>query len=75
MTAKFIIVTDMREPVGVEEEIGTTAIINIDHIVKIAAMEPHIAKVVGYNSTISLSTGSFIAAKQTLAEVTQLINL
>jgi hypothetical protein len=71
MTAKFIIVTDMKEPVGVEEEIGTTTIVNVDHIVKIYAVEPHIAEVVGYNSTISLSTGTFIAAKQTLDEITQ----
>lgn len=73
MTAKFIIVTDMREPVGVEKEIGTTTIVNIDHIVKIYAVEPHIAEVVGYNSSISLSTGAFLVVKQTLDEITQLL--
>jgi hypothetical protein len=42
---KFLVLTDMREAVGVETVVGRKVVVNEDHIIKIAAMEPHIAEV------------------------------
>ena len=49
---KFIVVTDMREAVGVEEVVGRKVVIAVDHIVKIEAVEKHIAEHLNYSSTI-----------------------
>ena len=75
MTAKFIIITDMREPVGVEEIKGRSVILNVDHIVKIDNVEAHITEFLDYNCTILVSTGNHIYTKETLNEITQLLNL
>ena len=42
--SKFIEVTDMREPVGVEKIKGRCVLLNVDHIVSIDQLEPHITK-------------------------------
>jgi hypothetical protein len=43
----------MREAVGVETVVGRKVVVNEDHIIKIAAMEPHIEEVVNYSATVS----------------------
>ena len=66
---KFLVLTDMREAIGVEEIVGRTVIVNEDHIVKIAAMEPHIAEMVNYNATVSFVDGSYLCVKETQEEI------
>ena len=66
---KFLVLTDMREAVGVEEIVGRKVVINEDHIVKIAAMEPHIAEALNYSATVSFVDGSYICVKETQEEI------
>ena len=66
---KFLVLTDMREAVGVEEIVGRKVVVNEDHIVKIAAMEPHIAEMVDYNATVSFVDGSYMCVKETQEEI------
>ena len=66
---KFLVLTDMREPVGVETVVGCKVVVNEDHIVKIAAMEPHIAEIVGYSATVSFVDGSYICVAETQEEI------
>ena len=66
---KFIVVTDMREAVGVEEVVGRKVVIAVDHIVKIAAMEPHIAEHLNYSATVSFVDGSYMCVKETQEEI------
>lgn len=61
--SKFIEVTDMRDPVGVEEIKGRTVLLNIDHIVSIDQLEPHIAEEVGYNTFIQTTNGRHYVAE------------
>ena len=51
---KFLVLTDMREAVGVETVVGRKVVVNEDHIVKITANEPHIAEALNYSSTVRL---------------------
>ena len=54
---KFITIKDMRDPVGVEELVGRLTIINVDHIVSIEAVEPHIADALNYKSVLTMVNG------------------
>jgi len=54
---KFITIKDMREPVGVEELVGRLTIINVDHIVSIEAVEPHIADALNYKAVLTVVSG------------------
>jgi hypothetical protein len=69
MTSKFIFVTDMREPVGVEEIKGRSVLLNVDQIVSIDQLEPHIAEEVGYKTFIETTRGRHYVA-ETMAELT-----
>lgn len=75
--SKFIIVTDVREPVGVEQVVGRKVLVSVDHIIKVDAVEPHIAEALGYKATITLvSSGqysNFICTKETYSEIIDLI--
>ena len=66
---KFIVVTDMREAVGVEEVVGRKVVIAVDHIVKIAAIEEHIAEHLNYSATVSFVDGSYMCVKETQEEI------
>ena len=68
---KFLVLTDMREPVGVETAVGRKVVVNEDHIVKITAVEPHIAEVMEYNATVSLVNGDFICVLETQEEIVE----
>ena len=61
--SKFIEITDMREPVGVEEIKGRTVLLNVDHIVSIDQLEPHIAEAVGYKTFIQTTSGRHYVAE------------
>jgi len=66
---KFLVLTDMREPMGVEEIVGRKVVVNEDHIIKITAIEPHIAKIMEYNATVSFVDGSYLCVKETQEEI------
>jgi hypothetical protein len=67
---KFLVLTDMREAVGVETVVGRKVVVNEDHIIKIAAMEPHIAEVVNYSAaTVSFVDGSYMCVAETQLEI------
>ena len=68
---KFLVLTDMREAVGVEEIVGRKVVVNEDHIVKITAVEPHIAEVMEYNATVSFVNGDFICVLETQEEIVE----
>ena len=74
---KFIVVTDVREPVGVEEITGRKVLISVDHIIKVDAVEPHIAEVLGYNSTVTLASSgqysNYVCVKETQEEIIKFI--
>ena len=54
---KFIVINDMREPVGVEELVGRKTLINVDHIQSIEMVEDHIAEHLNYRSVITMFSG------------------
>ena len=54
---KFIVVTDMRDAVGVEELVGRKTILNVDHIQSIEMVEDHIAEALNYKSVITMHSG------------------
>ena len=54
---KFIVITDMRDTVGVEELVGRKTILNVDHIQSIEMVEDHIAEVLNYKSVITMFSG------------------
>lgn len=56
---KFIEVTEVREPVGVEEIINHNTLLNVDQIVSIQSVEPHIAKALGYNTVIVTTRNTY----------------
>ena len=66
---KFLVLTDMREAVGVEEMVGRTVIVNEDHIVRIDAVEKHIAEHLGYNATIHFVDSSIVETLETQEEI------
>ena len=68
---KFLVLTDMREAVGVEEVVGRKVVVNEDHIVKITANEPHIAEALDYSATVSFVDGSYICVKETQEEIVE----
>ena len=54
---KFIVITDMRDTVGVEELVGRKTILNVDHIQSIEMVEDHIAEALNYRSVITMHSG------------------
>jgi len=66
---KFIVVTDMREAVGVEKVVGRKIVIAVDHIVKIEAVEEHIAEHLSYSSTIHFVNNDYIIVRETQEEI------
>lgn len=50
--SKFIEVTEIREPIGIEEVTNYKTLLNVDQIVLIRPVEPRIAKELGYNTVI-----------------------
>lgn len=50
--SKFIEVTEVREPIGIEEVTNYKTLLNVDQIVLIRPVEPRIAKELGYNTVI-----------------------
>ena len=66
---KFIIVTDMRDPVGVEELVGRKIVLSVDHIVSVEAVEAHIAEHMNYNSVIHTVNDRYFLSIETQEEV------
>jgi hypothetical protein len=66
---KFILITDMRETVGMEEQVGRSTFLNVDHIVSVELVEAHIAEVLKYNSVINTSNGGVFMAEETVGVV------
>jgi hypothetical protein len=52
MNLNFIEVTELREPIGIEEVTNYKSLLNADQIVLIRPVEPRIAKELGYNTVI-----------------------
>lgn len=75
--SKFIEVTDMRDTVGVEEVVGRKVLISVNHIIKVDAVESHIAEALNYKATITLvSSGqysNYVCAKETYSEIIHMI--
>ena len=73
----FIILTDTREAVGVEEVVERKVLVSVDHIIKVDAVEPHIAEVLGYNSTVTLASSgqysNYVCVKETQEEIIKFI--
>ena len=70
---KFIVINDMREPVGVEELIGRKTILNVDHIQSVEMVEDHIAEHLNYKSVIVMSSGRTHFPIETLEEIVEKI--
>ena len=66
---KFILITDMRETVGMEEQVGRPTFLNVDQIVSVELVEVHIAEVLKYNSVINTSNGGVFMAEETVGVV------
>jgi uncharacterized protein YlzI (FlbEa/FlbD family) len=66
---KFIVVTDMREAVGVEEIVGRKVVVAVDHIVKIEAVEEHIAEHLNYSATIHFVNSNWAIVRETQEEI------
>ena len=66
---KFIVVTDMREAVGVEEIVGRKVVVAVDHIVKIEAVEDHIAEDLNYSATIHFVNSNWAIVRETQEEI------
>ena len=54
---KFIVINDMRDPVGVEELVGRKTLLNVDHIQSVEMVEDHIAEALNYRSVITMHSG------------------
>ena len=67
--AKFILITDMRETVGMEEQVGRSTFLNVDQIVSVELVEAHIAEVLKYNSVINTSNGGIFMAEESVGVV------
>jgi len=65
---KFIEVTDIHEPVGVEEITNRNTLLNIDQIVSIQSIEPRLAKELGYNTTIVTTKNNYYVV-ETMEEI------
>ena len=70
---KFIVINDMRDPVGVEELIGRKTILNVDHIQSIEMVEDHIAEALNYRSVITMFSGRTHFPIETQAEIVEKI--
>ena len=68
---KFIIVTDMRKPVGVEELVGRKTLLNVDHIQSVEMVEDHIAEHLNYKSVIVMSSGQTHFPIETQEEIVE----
>jgi hypothetical protein len=55
----FIEVTEIREPIGVEDAGKHRTLLNVNQIVAIQSVEPHIAKALGYNTVIVTTKNSY----------------
>ena len=71
---KFIEVTDARETVGVEKIKNRNTLLNVDQIVTVQALEPHIAEEVGYNTVIVTTQGHYCIV-ETMKKIENLISL
>jgi uncharacterized protein YlzI (FlbEa/FlbD family) len=70
---KFIVITDMREPIGVEELVGRKTLINVDHIQSVEMVEDHIAEHLNYKSVIVMSSGRTHLPIETQEEIVKKI--
>ena len=70
---KFIVVTDMRDAVGVEELVGRLTILNVDHIQSIEMVEDHIAEALNYKSVITMFSGRTHFPIETQTEIVEKI--
>ena len=71
---KFIVINDMREAVGVEEQVGRKTLINAEHIESIEGVEAHIADVLNYRSVITMHSGRTFFPSEYQADIMNLIN-
>ena len=70
---KFITIKDMRDPVGAEELVGRLTILNVDHIVSIEAVEPHIAEALNYKSVVTMASGGVFFPTESQEEIVEKI--
>jgi len=70
---EYIIITDMRQPVGVETIIGRKTVLNTSHIVSFEELDDFLVDLYDAKSIIR-TTQSIIYAKESLKEVKNLIN-
>ena len=70
---KFIVITDMRDPIGVEELVGRKTILNVDHIQSIEMVEDHIAEALNYRSVITMFSGRTHFPIETQTEIAEKI--
>ena len=70
---KFITITDMRETVGMEEQVGRLTILNVDHIVSIEAVEDHVAELLNYRSVIKVASGGTFFPTESQEEIVEKI--
>ena len=70
---KFIVINDMREPVGVEELVGRKTLINVDHIQSVEMVEDHIAEHLNYRSVIIMFSGRTHFPIETQEEIVEKI--
>ena len=70
---KFIVINDMRDPVGVEQQVGRKTILNVDHIQSIEAVEAHIADVLNYKSVITMFSGGVFFPVESQEEIVEKI--
>ena len=71
---KFIVITDMREAVGMEEQVGRKTLVNAEHIESIEGVEPHIAEHLNYRSVITMHSGRLFFTIEYQADIMNLIN-
>ena len=70
---KFIVIKDMRDPVGVEELVGRKTLINVDHIQSVEMVEDHIAEHLNYRSVIIMFSGRTHFPIETQEEIVEKI--
>jgi hypothetical protein len=69
----FIEVTEIREPIGVEDTKKHKTLLNLNHIVSIQSVEPYIAKALGYN-TIIVTTRNTYCVFETMERIEDPLN-
>ena len=70
---KFIVIKDMREAVGAEEQVGRLTILNVDHIQSIEMVEDHIAEALNYKSVITMFSGGVFFPIESQEEIIEKI--